>query len=321
MTQPRILIVGAGAVGGFFGAKLLLAGRDVTFLVRQARAAQLARDGLVLHTASGDASTVAPTVTAAELASRRESGTGDDWDVVIVTVKAFGLAGALEDIAPAIGPRTLVLPVLNGMKHIDVLREHFGDEHVLGGLAMVSTTLNEDGSITQLFGGAGLTYGALTSGTIAPDDPRIVALHDALSDAGFRATLSRDIERDLWQKWIVLGSGGALTCLLRAPVGEIVAVRGGKQTALAIVAEFAALATAAGITPDEARLSSIRETLTEAGSGFTTSMYRDLARGNPVEADQILGDAVERANHLGVAVPLLTAAYVSLAVYQASRDS
>jgi len=321
MTQPRILIVGAGAVGGFFGAKLLLAGRDVTFLVRQARATQLERNGLVLHTPSGDSNTVAPTVTAAELVARREAGTGESWDVVIITVKAFALAGALDDIAAAIGPRTLVLPVLNGMKHIDLLSERFGRDHVLGGLAMVSTTLQGDGSIRQLFGGAGLTYGALAGGTIAPDDTRITALDAALSDAGFSATLSRDIERDLWQKWIVLGSGGALTCLLRAPVGEIVAVPGGTHTALAIVSEFVALATAAGITPDDERLSSIRGTLTQAGSGFTTSMYRDLVQGNPVEADQILGDAVDRANQLGVAVPLLTAASVSLAVYQASRDN
>ncbi|MBC7723290.1 MAG: ketopantoate reductase family protein [Burkholderiaceae bacterium] len=313
MTDPRILVVGAGAVGGFFGGRLAAAGRDVTFLVREGRAGGLARDGLTVRTPHGDSTIQPRTVTAATLPG--------PFDLVLLSVKSFGLVSAIADVAPAVSTGTLVLPTLNGMRHLDVLRERFGADRVLGGACIVAAQLEPDGAVRQLYGSASLTYGSLGAGSSgdgsASDDRDLTAIDAALRGAGFATRLSPTIELDMWQKWILLAAGGALTCLLRGTVGEIAAAPGGTDTARAIVAECVAVATAAGFAPHADHRAWVEATLTEAGSGFTTSMYRDLLAGAPVEADAIVGDLIIRAEGFGVAVPTLRLAFTALGMYRA----
>ena len=305
MTGQRILVIGAGAVGGFFGAKLSAAGRDVTFLVRPARAAAIA-GGLTLRTPEGN-TTIVPTVVLAE------NLTGE-YDLVLLSVKAFALDEAVGDFAPAVGDDTLVLPVLNGMKHLDALRSRFGDR-VLGGSCVVAAQLDDDGSVRRLYGDASLTYGRQDGGM----DDRMRELDETLSVDGYTTRLSSTVHLDMWEKWIMLASAGALTCLLRGTVGEIEAAPGGEQTALALIDEAVAVAVASGVTPRAPAIVRAREMLTTTGSSFSTSMFRDLTSGAAVEADQIVGDLVNRARLFGIAVPLLTAAYASLVVYQDRR--
>ena len=303
----RILIVGAGSTGGYFGARLMQAGRDVTFLVRPARAAALRATGLQVLSPRGDFKVAPRLVLAGEI--------DKPFDIVLVTVKAFALPTAIEDFAAAVGPETMILPVLNGMKHIDDLQARFGVEPLVGGVCRVSTTLDAQGRIVHLAPLHELIYGELDGSRSA----RIEALHAFLSDAGFDAQLSTQIAQDLWNKWILLASLGGVCALARGSVGEIAASDGGGDFVRAFLAEVAAVAGAAGFPPSPQAVGFIEGVLTAANSPLTSSMYRDLAAGERVEADQILGDLRARARRAGVATPLVSAACIQLDVYQRRR--
>jgi len=139
----RILVVGAGAIGGYFGGRLLQAGRDVTFLVRPKRAAELARDGLVIKSPNGDVTLKNPPTVQADRLDEK-------FDVVLLSCKAFDLEDAIKSFTPAVGPRTAIVPLLNGMRHIDILDSHFGNERVLGGQCGIAVTLDERRHVVHL---------------------------------------------------------------------------------------------------------------------------------------------------------------------------
>lgn len=305
----KILVVGAGSTGGYFGARLAEAGRDVTFLVRPARAESIRKNGLQIVSPFGDF-TLHP---ALELAGKIKS----PYDVILLGVKAYGLAASMEDFAPAVGPDTMIVPLLNGMRHLDTLIARFGKAHVLGGICRISSEIDSAGRIVQL-----TKVQTLLSGEIgAATSPRVEALHHAMQGAGFEFLLSDDIVRDMWVKWLMLASLGAITCLFRGSIGEVDAAPGGRELALKILAEAAAISTANGYPPSEKSLSWARSVVSAAGSAMTASMYRDLIAGGPVEADQIIGDLLERGRQHGVDTPMLQAAYVNLSVYQTRLDS
>ena len=305
----RVLIVGAGSTGGYFGARLVQAGRDVTFLVRPARAAALRATGLQVLSPLGDFRVTPRLVLAGDI--------DKPFDIVLVTVKAFGLPGAIEDFAAAVGPQTMILPVLNGMKHVDDLQARFGADRVVGGVCRVSTTLDAQGRIVHLAPLHELIYGELDGSRSA----RIEALHAFMSDAGFDAQLSTRIAQDLWNKWILLATLGGICALARGSVGEIAATDGGGDFVRAFLAEATAVACAAGFAPSPQAVDFTLGVLTAAGSPLTSSMYRDLMAGDRVEADQILGDLRARARRAGVATPLVSAAFIQLDVYQRRKNA
>ena len=304
----RILVVGAGATGGYFGGRLAQAGRDVTFLLRPGRAAAIRADGLQIVSEHGDV-TLHPGVVEVD-------GIDRPYDLVLLCVKAFALEQAMDDLAPAVGPDTLILPLLNGMRHIDLLVDRFGSKTVLGGVCVVSTTLDERGRVVQLASMQELTYGALDQNDAGP---RLTEVDAALQDAGFTARLSGSIVAAMWQKWVMLASAGALNLLLRGTVGDIVAVPDGVNVAREMVAETVAIAAAAGQPLSAGAWRRIADMVTAPGSTFTTSMYRDVQAGQPVESEAIIGDLVVRAEAVGVATPLLRLAGLQLAVYQHRR--
>ncbi|WP_329430561.1 ketopantoate reductase family protein [Streptosporangium sp. NBC_01495] len=305
----RILVVGAGATGGYFGGRLLQAGREVTFLVRPARARLLRERGLRI-TGLGERTTLTPrTILTGEITS--------PFDLILLSVKATGLGGAMEDLAPAVGPDTLILPVLNGMRHIDDLAERFGDRTVLGGVAIVATTVDADGDIVRLAEPQSLTYGARA----APAPKPLAEAHRALGGAGFDTGLSGDIIGEMWTKWVFIAATGAVTCLMRGTVGEVASVPGGIGFAEAVVAECAAVAAAAGHAVPGKELENTRATVTAPGSPFASSLYRDLAGGRDIEGEHIFGDLILRARRLGVAVPLLDLVTLHLRVYQGRLDN
>jgi 2-dehydropantoate 2-reductase len=308
-TTMRILVVGAGATGGYFGARLAQAGRDVTFLVRAKRASELRANGLQIVSPLGDF-TVAPSVMLAN--ELRES-----FDVVLLTVKAYSLQSALEDIAPAVGPETMIMPVLNGMRHLDEIARRFSAHNVVGCACKVATYIDDAGRIVQLNTMQELVYGEM-DGVITA---RIQELHRALDEAGFTARLSHTIEHEMWEKWVMLSALGALTCLMRGNIGEIMATQYGEQLALQLLQEVVDSVTALGHAPAAAFVIKLRARLTAKQSPWTSSMYRDLQAGYPVEADQILGDLISRAQSANVATPLLIAAFASLSVYQAGQST
>jgi len=300
----RILVVGAGAVGGYFGGRLVQAGRDVTFLVLPKRAEQIQAQGLqILSPMHGDFTARPKTITAAQIAS--------PYDVIFLSVKSYSLAAAIDDFAPAVGQQTEIIPVLNGMHHMDVLTQRFGDA-VLGGVCFVSTAIDSQGRIVQLADFQSLAYGELDGKKTS----RIEAVHQEFSGAGFQAAISADILRDMWQKWVFLASLGAITCLLRGNIGEIVAAPGGAELCFSALRECAAIASASGYPMPEKFLAEKSAQLTAPGSKLASSMYRDLTEHARVEADTILGDLVDRGRKHGVSAPIVQAAFVSLSIYQ-----
>lgn len=298
-----ILVAGAGATGGYFGARLDQAGRDVTFLVRPGRARQLRERGLRIVGPGADEVVVPRLVTADQL-------TGPA-DIVLVAVKATAIEAASADIAPAVGPSTRVIPFLNGIGHLATLSKRFGDEAVLGGVVLVATRLTEDGDIQLLLPAASLRTGAQDGSR----SDRLQAVADELSGAGFDFSLSDDIVGDMWNKWVFIAAIGALTCLMRGTVGDLVAVPGGPDLGPAMVAEAAAVSAAAGHPLPAADLARTIATVTQEGAGTTSSMFRDLADGRPVEVEPILGDLVSRGAALGVPTPVLDLATMQLRVY------
>jgi 2-dehydropantoate 2-reductase len=299
------LVVGAGATGGYFGGLLARAGRDVTFLVRPRRAAQLRDSGLTVLTVDGEWSLTPTLVTPAELTNA--------FDLILLSVKAYSLSDAMSDLAPAVGPHTMILPGLNGMAHLDTLARRFGEPATLGGVMVLATTLDDQGRIVQLNPALQeLTYGDRQD----PRSERIRNLDPVLQGAGFTARRSEHISQDMWEKWVMLAATGAMTCLMRGNVGEIVSAPGGYDLAERLIDECAQVAEASGFPIRGASRRAIHTLMTDPNSTFTSSMYRDLTSGRPIEVEQIIGDLVSRAVALHLTTPTLTLTYTNLAVYQ-----
>lgn len=302
----RILVVGAGATGGYFGARLAQAGRDVTFLVRERRFQQLTSCGMVLKTPDSTETLHPQLVQAGTL--------NGHYDLIILTVKSFGLGQAIEDIAPAVGPDTLIMPILNGMRHIDTLQKRFGDK-VIGGLCKINATLGENGEVVQMTPLHILYYGALNG----VNDARLQRVDETLRGAQFNTVFADNISSELWEKWLLLSTLGAVCCLGRGNTQQILTSQGGEALLQGIFGEVLKVISAEGYMERPAVTAKIFETLNNPATPMTSSMYRDLTQGFDIEADQIIGDLVARATRNGVATPLLNAVYVNLQVYLKKR--
>ena len=324
MTSPRpsndhdmrILVLGAGGTGGYFGGRLAQAGVDVTFLVRPARAAQLDRDGLQIRSALGDADVKVAHVVADALPALAEA---TPFDLVMLSCKAYDLEDAVDAIAPAVGPGTSVMPILNGLLHYPVLDARFGPERVLGGLCFISAMKGEHGEV--------LHFGTPASVTFGERDPRANgsrrsrAFAAACAQGGFDFTRSDDFMQAAWNKFSFLATLAAATCLMRASIGRIVAAEGGEAFLSALHDECLAVADVAGQTIPADAARQARTLVTQAGSPVTASMLRDLESGQDVEAAQIVGDMRARAHAAGLAAPHLDAAWVHLQTYRARRET
>jgi len=305
-NAARILVVGAGATGGYFGSCLVRGGRDVTFLVREERAATLRRRGLRV-VGLGREEVVEPNLaTAAEL--------DGPYDLVLLTVKAAGLSQALADLAPAVGPETVFIPFLNGMAHMDALEAAFGAGPVLGGIVKVVTTLTDDGDILQMNPLATLTVGEQHG----PPTARVLRAVDLLTVPGFKASATPDALAAMWHKWVFIVTAGVVTCLMRGPVGAIVAVPGGPEFVRSVLAEAGTVAAAAGYPVPDRETELSLGMLTEPGSTFTSSLYRDVVAGRAGETDHLLGDFTRRARLLGADTPLIDLALMQLRVSAAT---
>ena len=279
----RILVVGAGAVGGYFGGRLLEAGRDVTFLLRPRRAAELAKHGLTIRSPLGDFHRPAPPIVLQE-------GLAEPFDLVLLSCKAYDLDGAMASFAQAVGPATAILPLLNGMRHIAQLAEPFGAERVLGGQCAISATLDAIGAVVHLNDWHALSFGELDGSR----SQRIEAIASALLNAGFDARLSDEIRQEMWEKWVFIATAAGITCLMRSAVGDYVAA-GAADLALRLLDECASIAAAQGFPLRAPALERARAAMTGVGSPIKASMLRDIEGGKPVEGDQILGDLLRRA--------------------------
>jgi 2-dehydropantoate 2-reductase len=306
----RTLVVGAGAIGGYFGGRLLQAGQDITFLVRPKRAAELASAGLVIRSPAGDVTLKnPPTVQADKL--------NEKFDVVLLSCKAFDLEDAIKSFAPAVGPSTSIIPLLNGMSHLDVLDRKFGKERVLGGLCAIAVTLNEKREVVQLGPMQSLGFGERDNKM----SDRVKAIAEVFAKGNCGAAPSEHVMQDMWEKWVFLASLAASTCLMRTSIGSILAATGGKDFLLGMLDECSAVATAEGFAPGGPFFQRTRGMLTTEGSPLTASMFRDVKAGLPVEADHVIGDLVARADAAKIPVPKLRTAYTHLKAYEKERAS
>jgi 2-dehydropantoate 2-reductase len=303
----RLLVLGAGALGGYFGGRALERGLDVTFLVRPGRAAQLARDGLRVESPLGD---IGRPVTTTDRA-------GPGFDVVLLTCKAYDLDSAIEAVRPAVEAGACVLPILNGMAHLDRLNAAFGRERVWGGLAKCAATLTPEGVVKHLGDWRWLTFGE-QDGRM---DGRAAALAEALGKTrGLEAEAVPDIQRRMWEKLVHLGTVAAGTVLMRASVGEIVRA-GGRDFLLTLLERNAAIAAANGHVMTPAFMESYRAMFSDATSAYTASMLRDLEAGGRTEAEHILAWLLDAARQAGVPDDIHAMSVLHARAYDQRREA
>ena len=300
----RFLVLGAGAVGGYFGGRLAEAGRDVTFLVRGPRANALAGHGLRVESPLGDFTVPVKLATADRV--------GGPYDVVLLTAKHYDLDAAIEAIRPGVGPDTAVLPLLNGLVHLERLDRAFGLGRVLGGVAYVGAVLLPDGSIRHHNRLSGIAFGERGGGI----SERARAIEREFAGTPVSAPANPNILQEMWEKFVMMGVMAGMNCLMRGNIGEIVATEEGEALMIEALAECQAVAAAAGHAPRQQSRERVQAMLTEPGSINSASMRQDLEAGRRTEADAIVGDMLRRARAFGIATPLLRAASCHLQVHK-----
>jgi 2-dehydropantoate 2-reductase len=304
----KILILGAGAVGGYFGARLHQSGADVTFLLREPRAAKIKKEGLVIKSPKGDAVLPVKVVT--------KGGEGGPYDVVILACKAYDLESAMEAIAPAIGPATTIVPMLNGHAQFGVLDKKFGADRVAGGLARIGGMLGPNGEVMHSSPFAAVSFGERSG---KPAREHLKELDAACKKAGIDGGLNGNINQDLWDKWIMLTALAAMCCTLRGTSGDILAADEGKDLMLETVEECRKVAAAEGFDPGDKGIANLKAFLTQPGSVFAASMLGDLEKGGAIEGRHVIGDMLGRARKHGVAAPNLRVALAVVQAYEARR--
>jgi 2-dehydropantoate 2-reductase len=305
----KVLMVGAGAVGGYFGGRLVEKGADVTFLVREKRKRELEQSGLVIHSVQGDLTIPNPKLLVA----------GEDsspFELIILSVKAYHLRQTMDDIQPYVGQDTLILPLLNGMQHIGELQERFGASRVLGGLCFIETTLNERGEIVHTSMTHGLTYGEWDGGVT----PRVEAIQRLFAGSNIMHNLSDNIQRDMWLKYLFIATLSGMTTLMRSSVGPIREAEYGLELTNRLIQEIAAVMKAEEAPlPDDA-INRYMEVFNQQGYKMKSSMLRDMEKMLPVEVDHIHGYLLQLAKRHGVETPMLEIVYHNLKVYEKQRN-
>lgn len=306
----RILVIGAGATGGYFGGRILQAGGDVTFLVREKRAALLAQQGLIIKSPLGDVTLPnPPTITAGNIKA--------PYDIILLSCKAYDLDDAIASFAPAVGADTVIIPVLNGMKHLDMLDAKFGKARVMGGQCAIAAQLDDSGVIHHFIPMLSMTFGERDGGI----SDRARAIAAALKGEAFEATATDSIMQEMWEKWTFLATLAGSTCMMRAPVGKIVGAPGGEAFVRGVRDEIATIAKAAGYAPRPALIARTETMLFDKNSALTASMLRDIQGNSRIEADHVVGDLIVRAEAArpAIEVSLLRVIYTHLKTYEAQR--
>jgi len=303
----RILCLGAGAIGGYFGGRLVEAGADVTFLVRERRQKTLAERGLRIESPFGDFVGPVNAITEAEVTGA--------FDLVLLTCKAYDLPSAMETITPAVGSGTAILPLLNGLAHIDLLNEKFGRAQVLGGVAKIAATLTPDGVIKHLNDWRYITFGE-QDGAMST---RVLALQAAFDTTSVEATAVANIMQIMWEKIVHLATIAGMTCTMRASVGEIALTRYGASLMVEFLERNAAIAREEGFAPPDKFMAEYRTLFSDVRSKYTASMLRDIERGNAIEADHIIGFMLDKADKHKIDPTLHRIVYTHLQSYEQRR--
>ena len=303
----KLLILGAGGIGGYVGGRLVQAGADVSFLVRPARQAQLAANGLVIQSIKGDA--------VLSVNALRRDQLDPNFDLVLLTCKAYDLDDALAALAPAMAGHAAILPLLNGVAHLATLNQRYGSARVLGGVAKIAVTLTAEGVIRHLNDFCYLSFGEQNGQPSA----RTATLKALLDKTDVKAALATDIQRELWLKLVHLHTIAAMSSLLRANVGEILRTPDGAALFMQMLDTNLEIARREGHVPDEAFIANCRAMFSNPASNYEASLARDIERGGPVEADHILGDMLAFCRKHGLDDRLHALAYTGAKAYEVRR--
>jgi 2-dehydropantoate 2-reductase len=305
MTSTKILVLGAGGIGGYFGGRLVESGADVTFLVRDERRKLLDERGLRIESQFGDARLIVTTASVTDIEPI--------YDAIILTCKAYDLDAAVAAITPALSRTGYVLPLLNGIAHIDMLNRQFGADRVLGGTAKIQSALMPDGTVKQLNDWRTITFGE-QSGEMTERVTRLAAMFEAAK--GVEVLAVADMPQRMWEKLVHLATAAAMTCLMRANVGEIVRTPEGRDILLDQLRTSAAIAAANGHQPGDAFMRMWEQTFSQPASLYVTSMLRDIERGGRTEVEHILGFMLKKAREAGIACHTLQLAYTHIKAFE-----
>ncbi|KKK36772.1 2-dehydropantoate 2-reductase [Mesobacillus campisalis] len=303
----RILIVGVGGIGGYFGARLLEKGADVTFLVREKRKQQLQKHGLVVRSIHGDLHVHQPkTILSGEQA--------ETFDVILLSTKAYHLQGAIESIQPYAEENTLILPLLNGIAHMDALKAAFGEHNILGGLCFIETTLDEDGTIIQTSPIHDLVFGELSG----EKTDRVRMLEDAFQGTKARITLSDQIQQDMWHKYLFISTLSGVTSLFQAPIGPIRDQEYGLETVRSLLAECGRVMRSVN-APLAGNIEEVQaDKIMQMGYNMKSSLQRDMEKGLKTEADHFFKYLLDLGRANNIHTPVIAAIYTNLKIYETS---
>ncbi len=299
----RILVLGVGGVGGYFGGRLVEKGEDVTFLVRDNRKKQLEEKGLVIRSVHGDMIVQPKMITASE--------NSESFDLVLFSTKSYHLHDAIKDVMPFVGEHTVIVPLLNGISHLTTLKETFG-ERVIGGLCFIETTLNHEGEVVQTSKAARLVYGEFLN----KDSERIHKITKAFSGTKADFVLSEQIERDMWHKFMFITVMSGVTSLMRAPIGPIRESVGGRAIIRQLFEECANIMHAHNAPIHENIVDEHMKSIDALGYDMKSSMQRDMEKGSFIEGDHLQGYLLELAKAKHISAQLLEVIYQNLKIYE-----
>ncbi len=304
----RMLMVGAGGIGGYFGARLLEKGEDVTFLVREGRKQKIEAEGLHVDSRHGNLHLHPALLT--------KTMQAEPFDIILLSTKAYQLEQAIEDIRPFVGEQTMVLPLLNGIAHIEQLVSAFGEDAVIGGLCFIETTIGEDGSIVQTSPIHQLVYGERSGERTA----RIEQLKAHFDGTKAEFVLSDNIDQDMWHKYMFITAMSGITSLMESPIGPIRKLSSGQTAIRSLLDELEAVMTAID-APIKTGISSIQfDKMNSMDDSMKSSMQRDMEKGQGIEADHLQGHLIDKAQQVEVPVPVLETVYTKLKLYEANKD-
>lgn len=300
----KILIVGAGAIGGYFGGRLLEKGEDVTFLVREGRQAQLKETGLKINSVNGDSKLIPKTITAKNI--------HEPFDLVILSTKSYQLSAAIEDMHPFVGKETMVLPLLNGISHMEKLEKVFGKQAVIGGLCYIESTLDEEGTIVQASPMNQLVYGERTG----EKTQRILQLQKAFEGAKADFILSDHIEQEMWEKYLFITVMSGITTAMESPIGPIRELETGQRTIAAFIEELASIMLEIGAPVKASIVQEQLDKINLMAAGMKSSMQRDVEKSLPIEAEHLQGYLLKKASEHQLPVPILEMIYTKFMLYE-----
>ena len=297
----KILILGAGAVGGFFGAHLMKSGANVSFLVREKRKDELKKSGINIFSINGELK-VNPKLLDKNLS-------GQHFDIIILTNKSYDLIESIREIKPYVN-KAVIIPLLNGMAHYEILDKEFGKEKIFGGTAYISTAMNNYGAIQQITSRASIKFGPRTKKNISIANE----FYEICKETEFECDFSDHIELDLWRKYVLIGATAASTVLFQKPLGEICATTYGKRLIIEIHEECKKIVLSKGYDIGIEATNYNLKLITDKDSLLKASMLRDFESGKKTECEHILGYLIELAKRNNVQCNLIKAAHTRLQV-------